>query len=509
MKRFFSILLVMLAFVAASTAQEHRRYAMIWHDEFKSGSLNEKVWSKTWRSRSEWAMHMSSNEALYALEDGDLVLRGMVNDFLPNDTAKVLTGGVWSRHRKTFGFGKLEVRAKFDVAEGYWPAIWMLPQSNHALNWPYGGEIDIMEHFDSSPTVSQTIHTNYTVNLGKVNRPPKVAYPDYHKGEYNTYGVERFEDSLVFFVNGKRTFCYPRFRKGNDGQFPFSQHDYYLILDSQLGRRGGPKIDTTQLPVELRVDYVRYYEVDTWTDVVPEPEEYQQLATKMKKLRRVVYDKRTHFDNPDEYHLVVKCGKAKISGNRQWAESTLAQLVDDNGYIANLEIHDKAACPVRGISLNAVEKALSFDDVKQLLDRMAFYKLNYLVWNGKGDCSDEEIEALKAYAHELGIAMVSGLMGAADVAMIKAEGQTNASFTDQVFLRQAEPNGAVLEWEDETAMDVMMAFSERYWRGGSAGEVEKRNNAIETFSPAGSRLKNFKEKASVHHQRFNGYFLPL
>jgi hypothetical protein len=100
-------------------------------------------------------------------------------------------------------------------------------------------------------------------------------------------------------------------------------------------------------------------------------------------------------------------------------------------------------------------------------------------------------------------------MGAADVELLNAEGQTNASFSERVFLQQAESEGAVLEWEDETSMDVMMAFSERYWRGGSAGEGEKRNNAIETFSPAGSRLKNFKEKTSAHHRRFNSFLLPL
>ena len=128
MKRFLFVLLVFFALVPVSPAQEHRRYALVWHDEFDSGALDTKVWSKIWRGRADWMIHMSSNERLYAIEDGDLVLRGMVNDFLLNDTARFLTGGVWSRNRKAFGFGRLEVRAKFDVAQGFWPAIWMMPQ---------------------------------------------------------------------------------------------------------------------------------------------------------------------------------------------------------------------------------------------------------------------------------------------------------------------------------------------------------------------------------------------
>ena len=142
--RLFAFFLILIGFVENSHAQEHRRYALIWNDEFDSGVLDNKVWSKIWRSTADWAVHMSSNDTLYAFGNGDLVMYGMANDFLPNDKSPFLTGGIWSKHRKAFGFGRLEIRAKFDVAQGFWPAIWMMPQVNHALAWPHGGDIDIM-----------------------------------------------------------------------------------------------------------------------------------------------------------------------------------------------------------------------------------------------------------------------------------------------------------------------------------------------------------------------------
>ena len=101
MKRLCFILLIVIGFVQFSHAQEHRRYALIWHDEFDSKVLDNTVWGKIWRSNADWAIHMSSHDTLYAFENGDLVLRGMVNDFLPNDKAPFLTGGVWSRNRNT------------------------------------------------------------------------------------------------------------------------------------------------------------------------------------------------------------------------------------------------------------------------------------------------------------------------------------------------------------------------------------------------------------------------
>ena len=162
MKRLWLILLAFSCLIGTVSAQEHLRYALMWHDEFNSGRLDEQVWSKIRRSKSDWAIHMSPHDTLYIFEEGDLVLRGMVNDFLPNDNAAFFTGGVWSKYKKTFGFGRVEVRAKFDVAQGFWPAIWMLPQVNHDLSWPHGGEIDIMEHFRDNPYITHTVHSHYT-----------------------------------------------------------------------------------------------------------------------------------------------------------------------------------------------------------------------------------------------------------------------------------------------------------------------------------------------------------
>ena len=504
MKRLLVILLVFSGFLGVASGQEHDRYALIWNDEFDGSILDSEVWSKIKRNRAEWAVHMSPHDTLYSFENGNLVLRGMVNDFLPTDKAQYLTGGVWSKYKKTFGFGRIEVRAKFDVAQGFWPAIWMLPETNHALNWPHGGEIDIMEHFRSELYVNQTIHSHYTYHLKKGSRPPHVSYPKYNVGEYNTYGVERFQDSLVFFVNGKRSFTYPRFRKGNDGQFPFSQHDYYLILDAQLGYDGSPSVDESKLPVEMRVDYVRYYELDTKTDVIPEPQEYQQLSNRRYKFKKMKVNAEETFANPDEYRIVVKRGKAKVSGNVVWAQSTLDQLVGGDGKVANLEVHDRAACPYRGVSLEKCSRKLTFNDLNQLLDWMAFHKLNYLQWNGEGSCSKEEANKLRDHARDLGITIVGGVSKVSNVDLVDLEGSAKNPASSQIFLRTASEKGGwlFLKGLEKADWDAMTAFAERYWRGGGAGEVGAENGQPVALSPAGSRLANFKERVAIHNTRF-------
>ena len=415
-----------------------------------------------------------------------------------------------------------------------------------------------------------------------------------------------------------------------------------------------------KLPVELRADYVCCYESDTITDVIPEPKEFQQFNSKKKKLRKVVYDEKTCFDNPDEYRLVVKCGKATISGNRHWAESTLAQLMDENGKLNDVEIHDWASYPFRGFMHDTGRNYQPVSLLKETLDLMCFYKLNYFHWHltdypaWRIECKafpqlndpqyqragrDEgkfytydEIREVIAYARERGITVVPEIdmpghstyfkaafgftmeseqgrkvleqcldeffgeipksdcpyfhIGSDEVWIDDPEGfmqwlenvmekhgrkpiawdpglpasdkvvrqiwneaaGSNAAasqktgkyldsfvgylnyydptlFTSRCFLHtaaaQAVPDttkalgGILCLWNDVRVdkkenialhngmINGMMAFAERFWNGGNAGEVENENLLPSPQSEAGVQLARFEEKMTFHRDRFH------
>jgi Beta-glucanase/Beta-glucan synthetase len=67
------------------------------------------------------------------VSDGNLILRGINNYTLPNDTAPYLTGGLYTKDKVTFTYGKVEIRAKLQGAKGAWPAFWMLPKMVNGL----------------------------------------------------------------------------------------------------------------------------------------------------------------------------------------------------------------------------------------------------------------------------------------------------------------------------------------------------------------------------------------
>lgn len=233
------------------------QWKLAWEDNFDQGdSFDPASWSKIPRGGSDWNNYMSDFDSCYAMRDGKLILRGLVNYSLPNDTAPYITGGVYTKDKVGFNNGRLEIHAKLNGATGAWPAFWLLPQD---AKWPGGGEIDIMERLNYDTIAYQTVHSNYTFNLGIKDNPRQGSTGPINPDGFNTYAVEMYPDSLVFFINDTRTFAYPRIETDKEGQFPFSEHQFYLLLDMQLGGSWVGAVDPKDLPVEMEIDWVRFY----------------------------------------------------------------------------------------------------------------------------------------------------------------------------------------------------------------------------------------------------------
>lgn len=253
---------VAVAVLAAVSCTHTPGWELVWEDNFESGTIDGEVWSRISRGTADWADTQTPDDRCYDFRNGNLILKGIVNDNRQADTAAFLTGGIWSKGKKAFGPGRIEVRARTASARGAWPAIWMMPfdENSPANRWPYGGEIDIMEHLNFDSFVYQTVHTNYTYNLGFKDSPSNYSTIGIRQEDFNVYGVDIHRDSVVFHVNGVRNFAYPRLAgKDSLGQFPFYQ-PMYLLIDMQLGGTWVGDVDPADLPVEMEVDWVRYYE---------------------------------------------------------------------------------------------------------------------------------------------------------------------------------------------------------------------------------------------------------
>lgn len=246
------------AFVAVAYAKaDNPRYKLVWEDDFNGTTIDTAYWSKIPRGGSDWNRHMSDLDTLYEVRGGNLILRGIANTQYP-DTSRYLTGGVYTKNKKTIKYGKVEIRAKLQGARGAWPAFWMVANN---VGWPTGGEIDIMERLNNDTIVYQTIHSYYTHVLGIKDTPQHGGINKIDADGYNIYSVEIHPDSLVLSVNGNHTLTYPRIETDKEGQYPFGI-PYYLMLDMQIEGSWVGKAAPEDYPVEQHIDWVKFYELE-------------------------------------------------------------------------------------------------------------------------------------------------------------------------------------------------------------------------------------------------------
>ena len=255
MKKLVVILLATLNFTGC--AGQGKEWELVWEENFNGKDLDATVWSRITRGESDWQNTQSLDPRCLELRNGHLVLRGIVNDNV-NDTAKYITGGVWTRDKKPLLPGRIEVRARLHKAKGAWPAIWIMGFNRKKYPWPKGGEIDIMERLNGDSIAYQSVHSAWTQEVkAKRIRQYNVERAAIDPDGWNVYGVDIEPDSLVFRVNGKSTFTYYRVDSlASKGQYPFFCPQY-LILDMQLGGRWVGKVNSADLPVEMEIDWVR------------------------------------------------------------------------------------------------------------------------------------------------------------------------------------------------------------------------------------------------------------
>ena len=140
------LLLFSLIIISTSIFAQTPKYKLVFENNFKGKKINDKNWSKIPRGGSDWNNYMSSNPSLYQVKNNTLTLYGRENKGIePNDTAQYITGGVYTKGKRSIVYGKVEVRAKFSSAQGRGHASWRLPEGE---KWTLGGEIDIQERLN-------------------------------------------------------------------------------------------------------------------------------------------------------------------------------------------------------------------------------------------------------------------------------------------------------------------------------------------------------------------------
>jgi licheninase len=171
--------------------------------------------------------------------------------------------------KKTWTYGRYEIRARLPEARGTWPAVWMLAAQDTYGDayWPDNGEIDIMEHVGYDPgVVHATVHTEAYNHIQGTQVGRSTSVPD-ATSQFHVYTVEWTPEEIRAYVDGRKYFTFPNERRSSSGatykEWPFDQ-PFFLLLNIAVGGTwgGAEGVDADAFPQTMEVDYVRVSQPD-------------------------------------------------------------------------------------------------------------------------------------------------------------------------------------------------------------------------------------------------------
>jgi beta-glucanase (GH16 family) len=274
-------LLAAAAVLATALPASAQTWNLVWSDEFNgaAGTFPDSTrWSYDVGNNGGWgngesevycaagssaAPCSSANPNVFMNGSGSLVIRARRDAAGTWTSTRMLTSGKFSVQ-----YGRIEARMRLVVANGLWPAFWMLGTNIGSVGWPSCGEVDIMEWVDSygAGVTSSALHGpgysgggNIGVQSGFPNGT-RVDDPGYH-----IYGVMWSPNQIQFYrdtiTNVTRTITPANIPPGTTWAY---NHPFFILLNQAVGGNWFPGPDgSTPAVNDMLVDYVRVYQAGT------------------------------------------------------------------------------------------------------------------------------------------------------------------------------------------------------------------------------------------------------
>jgi beta-glucanase (GH16 family) len=256
--------------VAGAAAPAAATWALVWADEFNGTSLDAASWAPDIGTGCPSLCGWGNNELQYyrsanvTVTGGNLVLTARAESY---GGASYTSGKVTTRGKRSFLYGRVEMRAKLPTGGGMWPAFWMMPQADVYGGWAASGEIDIMESANGTTSVGGALHFGGTYPANTSTSSSYTLGGANFADAFHVYAVEWEPDAIRWYVDGvlfmTRTSAqwYSSAAPGN-ARAPFDQA-FYIILNAAVGGYytgcTSSSCVTASLPQSYLIDYVRVY----------------------------------------------------------------------------------------------------------------------------------------------------------------------------------------------------------------------------------------------------------
>ena len=243
---------VKTADLPAVTAKPLSTLQLVWSDEFNGTSVDGSKWNIDVGNpgvNNEKEYYQASN---ITETGGNLVITARQQSVggQPYTSGKMETSGKFS-----ITYGRIEARIKLPMVTGTWPAFWMLGNNIGSVGWPNCGEIDIMEHVNTTNTILGTMHWNGGSGHVQYGSSTTTTPGDYHiyAVEWDTNSIRWYVDNTLYVTGNIQN------NINNTGAFHLP---FYIITNLAIGGDlPGNTIDNNSLPTTMMIDYVRVYNI--------------------------------------------------------------------------------------------------------------------------------------------------------------------------------------------------------------------------------------------------------
>lgn len=298
LKRIFMLAMILLSPFLRVQAQCN---TLVWQDEFNGTTVDAAKWQSISGNGCPTLCGFGNAEAQRYDPNQATIVKEGTNSYLniqakyepnaafpqqPYSSAKLTTQGKYA-----LKYGRVEARMKLSSGMGAWPAFWMLPAGQS--NWPFTGEIDIMEAKHRNPkSIDGTIHYDgggYHYTGRSYTSPTDLST------EFHIYAVEWGPNSIKWFIDGNLFHTATPATTVNGG-WPFNDQQFYIILNLAVGSLGTPYTSVNgagvepipgDFPAKLQVDYVRVYDGSFANGVIGDAKVYQNETGKTYTLNAI------------------------------------------------------------------------------------------------------------------------------------------------------------------------------------------------------------------------------
>lgn len=258
------------------TLSELSEWTLVWSDEFDEPTVDTFNWTRqkitAGTFNNEWQEYTDSPENCYIQmdadgDDGEMVIEAKYNGngFAEGNftSARMITN-----EKVEYQYGKIAAKIKVPEGQGIWPAFWMLgtniSETGGDTDWPWCGEIDIMEKIGGTDHKESTVHG--TIHYAKDEDAPwpdcydyigeSKTISEYLSKDYHVYEIEWNADTIIWRLDGEE---YHRVDISSS-EFDEFRQEFYMILNVAVGGDWpGYPDETTSFPQKMHIDWVRVY----------------------------------------------------------------------------------------------------------------------------------------------------------------------------------------------------------------------------------------------------------